>query len=163
MQARKAGELTKQFGDVLIAAGFHFHREFVVMKGGILLYSHRITQKFFDRGDLDPARIPAGGMRDVGPLWRQSLIAFKGDQDIFVAHEALASQAIMRRHVVDLGILGLGLGDLAELLQQLLLLLRQGNRISDGRTEMGDFYETGTALAVLAIEGDRYLMSLGDG
>jgi len=54
------------------------------------------------------------------------LIAFKGDQDIFVAHEALTSQAIMRRHVVDLGILGLGLSDLPELLQQLLLLLRQG-------------------------------------
>ena len=85
------------------------------------------------------------------------MIAFKGDQDIFVAHEALARQAIMWRHVVDLGILGLRLGDLAELLQQLLLLLRQGNRISDGRTEMGDLYETRSALAILAIERDRYL------
>jgi len=63
----------------------------------------------------------------------------------------------MWRHVVDLGILGLRLGDLAELLQQLLLLLRQGNRISDGRTEMGDLYETRSALAILAIERDRYL------
>ena len=116
MAAREAPELTKQRGDPVIAASLHRRGKLLVMDRRVLLDLDRIAQKFVDRVDFRAALEAGGGVSDVRSLRRQGLVALEGDDDVLVAHEILASQPIARRHVVDLGVLDLGLGDLAELL-----------------------------------------------
>jgi hypothetical protein len=104
-----------------------------------------------------PISIPAidfGCDRQAGPLQRQCLVGFERDQDIFVAHKALARQAVSWGHVVHFGVPDFFARDLTQLRQQLLLLLGESDPASHILREMINLHQTGSALAILAIKRD---------
>ena len=62
-------------------------------------------------------------------LRRKGAIPLERDDDVFVADEALAGEAVAWRHVVDFGIHELLACDFPKLPQQLLLFLGQRNAV----------------------------------
>ena len=96
-------------------------------------------------------------------LRRKGAIPFERDDDVFVADEALAREAVPWWHVVDFGIHDLLACDLAELPQQLLLFLGQRNAMLRLRRDVLDLDKTGSAFAVLTVKRNRNAVRLCDG
>lgn len=121
-----------------------------------------MAEEVIDGIDLDAALEAARGVRQVRRLLGQRLVAREDHHDVFVAHEALARQAIARRHVVDFGVDDLLLGDLAELPQHLLFLFGERDGVGPLAAQVLHLNQAGSAIAILAIEGNRNLVRLGD-
>src|SRR6516165_5078729 len=96
-------------------------------------------------------------------LLRKGFIALEGHKDILVAHEILTGEAIARRHVVYFRVHDLLACDFAELPQKLLFFFGEGNAVLALRRQVLDLDKARAAFAILAIEGDRDLVSLSDG
>ncbi len=99
------------------------------MQRGVFLDLDGVREEMVDRIDLQSALVNLGGAGQMRRLGRNGLVAREGHENVLVAREALAGEAMARRDVVDFRFLDLVLGDLAELAQGFLFLFRQRGAI----------------------------------
>ena len=132
------------------------------MDGGVGLDLGHVAEEVGDRGDHHAALVAARRRRRMRRDGRKRLVAFEGDQDVLVAHEALAGETMPRRHVVDLGVDDLGLGNPAELPQHFLFFFRERDRVPRERVKVLHLDQARAAFAVLTVERNRNLVGLGE-
>ncbi len=94
MGARIVGKLQEEFGDILVADVLHDRREFLAMNRRVFLDFRCVSVEVLNAFDGRKRRF----------LRRKGAIPFERDDDVFVADEALACEAVARRHVIDFGI-----------------------------------------------------------
>jgi hypothetical protein len=131
------------------------------VNGSVFFNLHGVAEEIIERLDLDAPFVDGGGNRQRRAFDRQRHVPLKGNKDVFIAHKVLASQPVLRGHVVDLGIHDLGLGDLAQLLEHLFFLLGQRQAAAHRGREMPDFDQTGAAFTILAVKRDGDVVGFG--
>jgi hypothetical protein len=117
MGVRIVRKLQEEVGHIFVAKSLHDRLKFFVMDRSVFLRLSRRKRRSLNALDGRKRRF----------LRRKGGIPFERDDNVLVADEALAGEAVAWWHVVDFGIHNLLAREFAKLPQQLLFFLGQRN------------------------------------